>query len=178
MDKEHDLLAPGIERRGGVWAICGADVEPFALALFKLLGPEAEFYVLDKKKGALEKLRRALTKGAPAARITWMCVDYTQAMELPPLDGLVLVNGLHSVRLERQEEVLHHLRGYLKPDGGRLILVDREERSASLRVRYPVNYESFEYLASAAGFVDVRRLAMQPVGLVREMYSGLGVRAG
>ncbi|MGH2515406.1 MAG: methyltransferase domain-containing protein [Ktedonobacterales bacterium] len=176
--REYDLLAPGIARRGGIWAVLGNDTGSFTLALCKLVGVEAELYVIDKKSRALEKQRRELAKGAPAARVHWVCADYAQAMDLPPLDGMVLVNALHDVKLERQEELLRHLRGYLKPDGGRLILVDREVRTASLRVKYPVNYESFEYLAGTAGFVDLRRLAVLPVGLVREMYSALGMRAG
>ena len=176
--REHDLLAPGIPRPGGVWADIGSDAGYFTLALFKIVGPGAEIYSVDKSQHALEKQQRMLTKLAPAARIRYVRADLTQPMALPPLDGMVMVNVLHEIKLERQEEVLRHLRGFLKPDGGQLILVDREARTGSLRVPYPVNYESFEYLAGAAGFVDVRRIAVLPVGLLREMYSALAVRAG
>jgi SAM-dependent methyltransferase len=175
---EHDLLAPGIPRPGGVWADIGSDAGYFTLALFKIVGPGAEIYSVDKSPHALEKQRRMLAKLAPTARIRYVQADLTQPMALPPLDGMVMVNVLHEIKLERQEGVLRHLREYLKPDGGRLILVDREVRTASLRVPYPVTYESFEYLAGAAGFADVRRIAVLPVGLFREMYSALGLRAG
>lgn len=178
MDIEHDLLAPGILRPGGIWAIIGSDVENFTLALSRIAGSDAEIYVVDKNQRMLEKQQRKLAKLAPTARIRYLRADYAQQMDLPPLDGMVVVNVLHEVKLERQEQVLRHLREFLKPEGGRFILVDREARTGSLRVPYPVNYESFEYLAGVAGFVDVRRIAVVPVGLTREMYSALGVRTG
>ena len=178
MSGEHDLLAPGIPRPGGLWAIIGAEAGDFTLALLRLIGSTAELYVVDKSERALGKLRRDLEKRAPAAHLHYVRADFAQPMDLPPLDGMVMVNLLHEVKLERQEQALRHLRGFLKPEGGRLILIDFDIRAASFKVRYPINYESFEYLAGVAGFADVRRIAVLPVGLTREMYSALGVRAG
>ena len=178
MSGEHDLLAPGIPRPGGTWAIIGAESSDFTLALLRLIGLAAELYVVDKSEKALEKQRHELEKRFPAAHIHYVRAEYAQQMNLPPLDGMVMVNLLHEVKLERQEQVLRHLRDFLKPEGGRLILVDHEVRAASLKVRYPIDYDSFEYLAGVAGFVDMRRIAVLPVGLNREMYSALGVRAG
>ncbi|HLZ20600.1 MAG TPA: class I SAM-dependent methyltransferase [Ktedonobacterales bacterium] len=176
MSGEHDLLAPGILRPGGIWTIIGSDTGEFAVALSKLVGPDAEIYVVEKSERALEKVRRDLARRAPAIHIHCVRADYMQPVDLPPLDGMVVVNVLHQVKLERQQGVLRHLREFLKPHGGRLILVDHEVRKGSLRVRYPVNYESFEYLAGVAGFVEMRRIAALPVGLSREIYAALAVR--
>lgn len=177
MSGEYDLLAPGISRPGGTWAIIGSEARDFTLALLSIIGVSAELYVVDKSERALEKLRRELETRLPAARIHYVRAEFTQQLDLPPLDGMVVAHVLHEVKLERQEQVLRHLRDFIKPDGGRLILVDYDVRGASLKVRYPIDYDSFEYLAGVAGFVDVRRIAAVPVGLTREMYSGLGVRA-
>lgn len=177
VSSEHDLLAPGIPRPGGSWAVIGSDTESYTLALSGIVGPDAELYIVDKSRRALEKQQRDVAKRSPTARIHCVQADYMQSMDLPPLDGLILVNVLHEVKLERQEAVVRHLRGFLKPDGGRFILVEHEVRKGSFRVRYPVNYESFEYLAGVAGLVDLRRTALVPVGLDREIYSALGVRS-
>lgn len=178
MDQEHDLLAPGIPRPGGVWAVISSDEGAFTLALYGIVGPSAELYVVDKSERTLGKQRRELARRAPTAHIHYVRADFTQPLELPPLDGIVLANVLHGVKLERQQEVLRHMHDALKPEEGRFILVDHEASKGSWRVPYPINYESFEYLAGVAGFVDVRRLALLPVSLTREIYSALCMRAG
>ncbi|HLJ80324.1 MAG TPA: class I SAM-dependent methyltransferase [Ktedonobacterales bacterium] len=178
MNQEHDLLAPGIPRPGGVWAVISSDAGAFTLALYGIVGPSAELYVVDKSERALGKQRRELARRAPTAHIHYVRADFTQPWELPPLDGIVLANMLHGVKLERQQEVLRHMHDALKPEEGRFILVDHEASKGSWRVPYPINYESFEYLAGVAGFADVRRLALLPVSLTREIYSALCMRAG
>lgn len=176
--RERDLVAPGIERPGGIWADIGSGVGYFTLALCQIVGSTAEIYSVDKNARALEKQRRGLGKLVPDARIHYVLADFTQSLDLPQLDGMVMANALHDVKLERQEATLRHLYGYLKPAVGRLIFVEHEARAGSPWVPYPVNYESFEYLAGQAGFVDVRRIAVLPAGMLREMYSALAMRGG
>lgn len=176
--RERDLLTSGIPRSGGIWADVGSGVGYFTLALWRIIGsgPDAEIYSVDRSARALERQRRGLGRLAPEARVRYVRGDFTQPLELPPLDGMVMANALHEVKLGRQEAVLRHLRGYLKPETGRFILVEYEVRMGSPWVPYPVNYESFEYLAGMAGFVDVRRIAMLPAGFLREMYAALAMR--
>lgn len=176
MSRERELLAPGITRPGGVWADVGSGIGYFTLALCQLLGPEAEIYSIDRNTRALEKQKRGLGKLAPEAKVHYVAADFTQPLDLPPLDGVVMANALHYVRLERQGPVLAGIASHLKPDGV-FILVEYEARFGNPWVPYPVNYSSFEYLASEAGLRDVRRIAALPSSFMREMYSALGVRS-
>lgn len=175
MSRERDLLAPGIPRPGGVWADIGSGIGYFTLALCQLLGPDAEIYSIDKNQRALEKQKRGLEKLVPEARVHYIKADFTQPLDLPPLDGIVMANALHYVRLEQQERVLAGIASRLKPDGV-FILVEYEIRFGNPWVPYPVNYQSFEYLASEAKLRDVRRIAALPSSFMREMYSALGIR--
>lgn len=176
MSRERELLAPGISRPGGIWADIGSGIGYFTLALCQLLGPEAEIYSIDKNQRALEKQKRGLGKLAPEARVRYITADFTQPLDLPPLDGIVMANALHYVRLELQERVLAGIASHLKPDGV-FILVEYDVRFGNPWVPYPVNYQSFEYLASEAKLRDVRRIAALPSGFLREMYSALGIRS-
>ena len=176
MSRERELLAPGITRPGGIWADVGSGVGYFTLALCQLLGPGAEIYSIDKNARAIEKQKRGLGKLAPNAHIHYVVADFTQRLEVPPLDGIVMANALHYVRMERQAPVLAAIAAHLKPEGV-FIFVEYEARFGNPWVPYPVNYSSFEYLASEAGLHDVRRIAALPSSFMREMYSALAVRS-
>lgn len=176
MSRERELLAPGITRPGGVWADVGSGIGYFTLALCQLLGPDADIYSIDKNARALERQKRGLGKLAHGAHVHYLVADFTERLDLPPLDGVVMANALHYVRLEWQERVLAGIASHLKP-GGVFIFVEYDVRFGNPWVPYPVNYSSFEYLASEAGLRDVRRIAAMPSSFMREMYSALGVRS-
>jgi ubiquinone/menaquinone biosynthesis C-methylase UbiE len=176
VSNEYDLIWPGIPHPGGRWADLGSGAGAFTLALRAALGPQGEIYSLDRDGKALGRQRRAFASAYPNAKVQFLQGDFTKPMNLPSLDGIVLANALHYVPFQEQEEVLRHLTGYLRLDGGRLIIVEPEARSGGFRVRYPVDFDSFKYLAAAAGLREIRRLAAVPWRLGREIYSALGVR--
>jgi ubiquinone/menaquinone biosynthesis C-methylase UbiE len=176
MRREHDLIQPGITGRGGVWADIGSGSGVFTLALRGLLGPEAELYSVEREAGALARQRRAIEAAYPDTRIHYIEADFTQKLDLPPLDGALLANVLHRVPFAQQERVLARQCEYLKP-GGRLILIEYERQQGTPWSRYPVSYEAFENLAMAAGLRDVRRLAAIPASFFRDLYSAAGERA-
>src|SRR5260370_40628922 len=52
MSVEHDLILPGITRRGGRWAVFSAANPGFALALRGGLSPEAEITAVQRDRRA------------------------------------------------------------------------------------------------------------------------------
>ena len=177
MGKEHDLIQPGVTRRRGVWAAVTAGTVAYTVALLGLIGPAAELYVVERDAGALNAQRRALAAKYPNSAIHYLEADFTQpaALALPPLDGLLLANVLHSVPFDRQESVLAGLAERLA-SGSRLILIEYERQQGMPWSRYPVTYEAFENLAAAAGMRDVRRLAALPASFFRDVYSAAAER--
>lgn len=178
MSKERDLILPGLAgtARGSVWAAIRSGKGELTLALLELLGPEAEIYSVEGDAGILARQRRAIESAHPGAHVHYVAADFTQPLDLPQLDGMLLANALHQVPFERQERVLAALCEHLKP-GGRLILIEYERQQGTPWARYPVSYEAFENLATAAGLRDVRRLAAIPASFFRDVYSALGERA-
>ena len=139
------LIRGGVTAPGGVWADFGAGRGNFTRALRDLTGPEATLVAIDRDANALRAHQDAQT----------ICADFTQPIDLPPLDGILMANALHWIR--RPTPVLSLLAGYLRP-GGRLLLVEYDVRWPRGYIPFPVPYPHFEILAQAVGFRAVERI--------------------
>lgn len=175
MSKEHDLIIPGIPMRGGRWADLGSGTGIFTRTLRGILGAEAEIFSVDRDGGSLAEQRRAFAVEYPNANVRYLQADFTQPLDLPTLDGILMANSLHYVRYDRQQEVLRQIVTYLRP-GGSLIIVEYNARHGNPWVPYPVDYELFVSLAGKIGLQDIRRLAAVPSRFLNEMYAAQGVR--
>ena len=155
------LIRDGVAAHGGVWADFGAGRGNFTRALRDRIGPDATLYAIDRDANALRAHRDAQT----------LCADFTQPIDLPPLDGILMANALHWIR--RPAPVLALLAGYLRP-GGRLLLVEYDVRWPRGYIPFPVPYPRFETLAQAAGLQAVAHIGQResPSGGVA-MYAGL-----
>ena len=176
MGKERDLITPGIDRAGGVWADFGSGTGIFTLELRGLLGPTSEIYSIDRNGRDLGRQRQAFVQQYPGTKLHTIQADFTQQIELPQLDGIVMANALHIVHFARQAEVLTRIAGYLRWPGGRFIIVEYNARSGNPWVPYPIDVESFMLLAEQAGLSDYRMLTAVPSRFLREMYSALAYR--
>jgi ubiquinone/menaquinone biosynthesis C-methylase UbiE len=176
MSKERDLLFPAIPAPGGVWAELGSGTGIFTQVLRGLVGPEATIYSVDRDAKALEKQRKAMDERYPGSKITYLQADFTRQLDLPFLDGLLIANALHFVPFERQGQAVKQFAAYLKPDGGKLVIVEYDATRGNPWVPYPVDYDSFQYLAGEAGLIEIRRLAIAPSTFMHAMYSAMAVR--
>lgn len=175
MSKERDLILPGIATQGGRWADLGSGTGIFTRTLRGILGTEAEIFSVDRDGGSLAEQRRAFAAEYPDATVHYIHADFTQPLDLPVLDGILMANSLHYVRYDRQQDVLRQIVGYLRP-GGSLIIVEYNARHGNPWVPYPVDYELFGSLARGVGLQDIRRLAAVPSRFLNEMYAAYGVR--
>lgn len=168
-----NLLQGGIPHPGGIWADFGSGTGAFTLALAELIGAGGTIYSVDRDAGALREQARAMQARFPGVTLHTITADFTQPIELPPLDGVVMANSLHFVR--QKDAVLQRIRGYLKP-GGRFILVEYNADQGNTWVPYPLSYPTWEALARRSGFTETRRLAAYPSRFLREIYSALSLR--
>ncbi|TMC70046.1 MAG: class I SAM-dependent methyltransferase [Chloroflexi bacterium] len=167
------LLARGITQgEGGLWADLGAGTGAFTLALADLIGPQGVIHAVDRDRAALGELRGAFVSAVPQAELRVRVADFTRRLDLADLDGVVMANALHFV--EDKLPVLALVRGYLKP-GGRLILVEYDSDRGNDWVPHPVTFESWQRVATEAGFIDTRRLASVPSRFLRRIYSALSL---
>lgn len=166
------LLRDGVGERGVVWADLGSGGGAFTLALADLLGPTATITSVDKDRGSLREQERAMRARFPDVTVRYLVADFTQPLDLPPLDGLVMANSLHFIR--EKAPVLARLRRYLKPQG-RLLLVEYNADRGNMWVPYPMAYPTWERVATEAGFLATRLLARQPSRFLDEIYSALSI---
>ena len=166
-----NLLRPADLSPGASFADLGAGSGAFTLALRELLGLSADIYAVDHERGRLAELERAYRARFGATdHLHLISSDFTRALELPPLDGVLMANSLHFYR--DKEKVLSHIGSFLKPDGA-LLLVEYNVDRGNPWVPHPLSFESFRELAPRAGFSEPRLLGKHPSGFLREFYSAL-----
>lgn len=170
-----NLLRPGIvsPEKGAVWADLGAGDGVFTLALAELLTPDATIFMVDRDRRALERGAAEVSRRVPAANLIPLSADFTQPLELPPLDGMVMANSLHFVR--RKESLLSGLMTALKP-AGHFLLVEYNTDGGNPWVPFPLSFATWVDLALRAGFSDVRLLARVPSRFLGEIYSAVATK--
>lgn len=159
--QEHELLAlirAGVPAKVSVWAELGAGSGNFSFALRSLLPPQAQIYAIDRDKSALQRQQQRLNQVPEGAQLIIQQADFTQKLDLPPLDGVLMANALHFVR--DQESLLERIHALLKPSG-RLLLVEYDQSFPLPWVPYPIPANRFAELVQSAGFVAPRSLAMR-----------------
>jgi ubiquinone/menaquinone biosynthesis C-methylase UbiE len=169
---DHVRLLQGGVTRGGTWADLGAGTGAFTLALAELVGPGGNVIAVDRDRGALRDLERALRPGGATVRT--LAADFTKPIELESLDGVVMANSLHFVR--DKAPVLGLVHGMLKPSG-RLLLVEYDADRGNAWVPHPMSFETWRALADANGFTGTRELASVPSRFLRRIFSAESVRA-
>jgi SAM-dependent methyltransferase len=107
----------------------------------------------------------------PSVRVH--AADFTRRLALPPLDGIVMANALHFVR--NQPEAVALAASYLRP-GGRLVVIEYQDRPPSRWVPHPVSSARFAELAADAGLSPPRVVARRPSAYGGEMYVAMAVR--
>jgi ubiquinone/menaquinone biosynthesis C-methylase UbiE len=173
----HDhtnLLRPANLPHGGTWADFGAGEGAFTLALRELVGPEATIYAVDRDGAALRRLKKDyIARFSSSEHLILLPNDFARPLDLPPLDGIVMANSLHFFR--DKENILRHVRGFLKPNGV-LLIVEYNVDAGNLWVPYPLSFETFRSLAPQAGFGEPRLLAKAPSSFLNEFYSAAAYR--
>jgi ubiquinone/menaquinone biosynthesis C-methylase UbiE len=158
---------------GTTWAELGSGTGAFTLALADLLGPEGTIYSVDRDEGALRQQALALRRRFPGVTLHQHAADFTQPLELPAVDGLVMANSLHFVR--DKLAVLARIIGYLR-EGSRFILVEYDSDRGNPWVPFPISFETWGSFASQAGLVDTRRIGTVPSRFLGSIYAALSLR--
>lgn len=166
-----NLLKPANVTPGGIWADFGAGSGAFTLALRELIGPHAEIYAVDKDRGGFNQMEKAhRARFGTSQNLHPIRADFTGALSLPPLDGIIMANSLHYYK--DKEKVLRHVRTFLKLNGA-LLLVEYNVDLGNPWVPHPLSFETYQTLAPQAGFTEPQLLAKTPSRFLREFYSAV-----
>ena len=169
------LIRAAVTTEGGVWADLGAGAGVFTRALATLLGPGGTVYAVDRDADSL----RDLSQSKPVARrasIRTLVGDFTEPLELPTLDGVLLANALHFVPYADQPVAMRRVASMVVA-GGPIVIVEYDRRAANRWVPYPITPAALVTLAADAGLAAPTPLATQPSQYSGMIYSVL-VRRG
>ena len=161
------------------WADLGAGRGTFTEALARRLGPGARVYAVDREPAAVAALAALAGRVRGAAAIVAREADFADArrwdaLALPPLDGVLLANALHFVRAAEQAAVLARLAAGLRP-GGRLVVVEYEDRAPSRWVPHPVSLARLGAILPP-GMGPLRRIGGRPSAFGGSMYAAVAER--
>jgi ubiquinone/menaquinone biosynthesis C-methylase UbiE len=173
--KDHvNLLRPANLTAGGIWVDFGAGGGAFTLALRELVGLDATIYAVDRDRGRLNELEyNHRTRFRMTSNLILLPEDFSQALDLPPLDGIVMANSLHFFK--DKQRILRHVRTFLKPKGT-LLLVEYNVDLGNPWVPYPLTFRTYHTLAPPAGFSEPCLLATIPSRFLREFYSAAAIK--
>lgn len=138
------------------WADLGCGNGVFTHALATLLPAQSTIYAIDKARGfdqtALEQW---------PVQVHFQQRDFvTDALDLPPLDGLLMANALHYV--SDQPAFLQKILRYTRPGAAILIVEYDTHISVEPWVPYPVPFTLLRTLFGELGFDSVEQLAEKP----------------
>src|SRR5262249_61806363 len=103
--------------------------------------------------------------GAPGGPIIPVQADFSRALALPRLDGVLLASALLFIR--DSPAVVALAAGYVRP-GGRLLVVEYDLRAPLPWTPFPVSFARFQDLAAGAGLAP-------PVEIGRRVSPSSGV---
>ena len=137
---------------GETWADLGAGSGTFTAALARLVGREGRVYAVEREPRALGALGAlAQRQSRDDAPISVVHADFTQRLDLPLLDGVLLANSLHFVAEDEQSPLLRRLAAFLSAQGA-LVIVEYDNRPRSPWVPFPVSLARLGDLAREAAF--------------------------
>jgi SAM-dependent methyltransferase len=170
-----NLLRRGVPGPGGIWVDLGSGAGAFTLALAELIGPAGQIHSVDRDRRALREQERIMRGRFPDTTVIYHTADFTEPLELPLLDGVLMANALHFKPPPAQESVVRQIRSYLRP-GGRFILVEYDTDQGNPWVPYPLSFSSWQVLAERCGFGSVSLLAARPSRFLGRIYAAVSIR--
>ena len=137
------------------------------------MGPSALIFSVDRDHAALARQQRAGGLRFAQAPTSVVLGDFTEPLDLPPLDGVVMANSLHFT--EDKAPVLKLVHGYLKP-GGRLIVVEYDVDRGNPWVPFPFSFATWKGLARENGFSEPKLIGRYESRWLRGLYSAVSTR--
>ena len=132
------FIEDGIIIKGGIWADLGSGKGTFTKALSHLIGPNGLIYAIDLDPEVVEL--ESISQEQDQAKVIGLNLDFTQNMELPQLDGILMANALHYVK--EQEQFLKNTIPLLR-HGGVFVLIEYDQQVGNPWVPYPVSLRKF-----------------------------------
>ena len=128
------FIQDGINPGPFFWADLGAGDGVFSKAIANLIGSAGKVFAVDQSSKV-----HNIQVSETWADIHPIQQDFTKALELPLLDGIIMANSLHYVF--KKTSFLRQILPLLKPSG-RLIFIEYDTNIPNPWVPYPLSFSS------------------------------------
>jgi len=140
LNQAIQFLQPAIPQQKGVWADIGAGTGIFTQALDQLLAKNSTIYALDTNIKSLNQL------SLENAELQVLQQDFTQEMNLPKLDGILMANALHYSA--NPLATLKPIIQFLKPNGLFIFMEYELKTPRPPWIPYPIPFDKFKKIAA------------------------------
>jgi SAM-dependent methyltransferase len=164
------LISRAAGNAGGRWADLGSGGGAFTAALCELLGARGRIVSVDRDARALRAQERELRARFPEAQLEFVAADFTDALPLADLDGIVMANSLHFQR--DACETLEGVRRCLAP-GGCVVVVEYDISAPNPWVPFPLPFARLGEIAACAGLAAPVLLGTRPSRYHRRVYAAV-----
>lgn len=162
---------------GPVWADLGAGSGTFSFALAELLGSDGRVIAVDRETAAVASLRRGIegragdeaggghgASAGTAGRVQPVEADFREPSTIgelaaAPIHGALFANALH---FDPDPERTLERTGALLAPGGRLVVVEYQDRPPNPWVPHPLPVARLEEVAAALGVAAPRVVGERP----------------
>jgi len=146
----EQFIEKAISPKGGTWADLGAGNGKVTMIVRLLLGKEGKVFAVDTNPQI-----NNLSDNPTVASVIRIQQDFTQPLDLPILDGILMANSLHFVK--DKKAFLQQLIPKLKPDG-KLVFIEYDMEIGNQWIPYPITIEGLRKLTVKLNLTEAEEL--------------------
>lgn len=163
--KDHVELIKKTINPNQICADFGSGTGAFTLALRDIGGIGTQIYSVDKDKESLDIQLQQFKIDFPQSNVNYINKDFTENLELPMLDGILMANSLHYINAK--VEFLINIKKYLK-ESGKIVIVEYATDKSNYWLPYPISFETFKEIALQSGYLKselVNSIKLNPIDM-------------
>ena len=134
----EQFIKKAITPQGSTWADLGAGNGKITMVVRSLLGKDGEVFAVDTNPQIMN-----LSPLETIAKVIPIQQDFTQPLDLPMLDGILMANSLHFVK--DKKSFLQQLIPNLKSDG-KFVFIEYDMAVGNQWVPFPITIDELKKL--------------------------------
>ncbi len=174
-----EFIRTAVPAGGGTWADFGAGQGAFTRALALVTGPQARIFAVDRDPRALRSLQElAQSDDRTPAEVIPVYGDFRSMESIRELAGIALDGALfaNSLHFAPDADLILVRAARLVRPGGRVVVVEYEDRPASPWVPHPIPVSRLRTLAQRARLDPPIVVAEHPSSFGGAMYCAVANR--
>lgn len=148
ISEAKEMILSAVENNLEIWADLGCGVGLFTLALAEILKDGSSVYAVDKSVQSFPAKHSEV-------RLFFKEGDFSESLELPLLDGILMANSFHFIKNKKQ--LIRHLETYFK-NTKKWIIVEYDNSVANQWEPYSIPFEELKLLFIEMGYSNIEKI--------------------